>query len=169
MSGVLDKNNLAEPIVWLSERALHDVLLQGTGVLNVEGSLRYFNVHRNNGISYDYTKGKTEQVRYWYFSEVPGVMGYGKEQNTKVLLQPNISFAGNVTQLGLGKLLLVSYDTSDRSIKSRLGILADEGGAFDNNLFQLDLLVGNYQGWTDYYQANKYMDDYAAAWLLLKK
>lgn len=164
MSGVLEKQNLAKPLVWLTEDAVHDVLLQGTGVLNVEGKIRYFNVHRNNGITYDYAQGKTEQARYWYFAEVPSIMGYGQTIGSKIPILPQVSYAGNVKQLGLGQLIL----TSERGF-SRLGVLADQGGAFDNNLFQLDLLVDSYSGWMDYHQANKSLPDYTNAWILLVK
>ncbi len=244
INGVLLTQNLAKPLIWLTEEALHDVLLQGTGVLNVDGQIRYFNVHRNNGISYDYNLGKRQQARYWYFSEVPGIMGYGKNKADKIPLKAHVSFAGNVAQLGLGKLILVNYQTkiknsnkpkttikpeltklskkpdntlidthyselisqiintktafSPREKKEqqinypkpplrfydqqnsneltnkennewRLGILADQGGAFDGNLFQLDLLVDSYYGWSDYYAKNKHINDYAKTWILLKK
>lgn len=168
ISGVLLQNNLAKPLVWLTEAALHDVLLQGTGVVDVNGKRRYFNVHRNNGIAYDYTLGKTEQARYWYFAEVPSIMGYGKTIESKIAIKPDVTFAGNVKQLGLGKLLLIRYSV-DGQPTMQMGVLADQGGAFDNNLFQLDFLKGSYKGWTDYYQANKHLPDYAQTWLLLAK
>lgn len=168
INGALAEGNLAKPLVWISEEALHDVLLQGTGVLNVNGEIRYFNVHRNNGIAYDYALGKREQARYWYFVETPSIMGYGHDQQSKIAISPQVSFAGNVKQLGLGKLFMVSYQVAGTQV-SRLGVLADQGGAFDNNLFQLDLLVDSYRGWKDYHQANKHLPDYASAWLLLLK
>ena len=174
IAGVLIKNKLAKPLVWLSEEALHDVLLQGTGVLNVDGEVRYYNVHRNNGIAYDYSIGKREQARYWYFIETPEIMGYGQTQSRKIAIKPQVTFAGNVAELGLGKLIIVSYSqcqtqgTSDTKI-SRMGVLADQGGAFDNNLFQLDLLVDSYKGWQDYHQANKHLPDYADVWIMLVK
>ena len=168
IKGALLDNNLAKPLVWITEEALHDVLLQGTGVLKVDGKVRYFNVHRNNGISYNYSIGKREQSRYWYFAEVPSIMGYGKTLNSKIAVKPHVTFAGNVKELGLGKLFLVSFKQEGKEV-SRLGVLADQGGAFDNNLFQLDLLVDSYMGWDDYHQANKSMPDYAQAWLLIKK
>lgn len=168
IEGVLETKKLAEPLVWLSEEALHDVLLQGTGVLEVDGKRRYFNVHRNNGIAYDYTIGKREQARYWYFAEVPGVMGYGEIIDNKIALSPHVSFAGNVAQLGLGKLFMVAFQQNEKLV-ARMGVLADQGGAFDNNLFQLDLLVDSYYGWSDYHLANKHMPDYAKAWLMILK
>jgi hypothetical protein len=168
IGGALIGNETVTPLIWITEEALHDVLLQGTGVVDVGGKIRYFNVHRNNGIDYDYAIGKREQARYWYFIEVPSIMGYGQKQENKIALKPQVTFAGNVQQLGLGKLFMVSYERNDVSI-SRMGILADQGGAFDGNLFQLDMLVDSYTGWSDYHQANKHLPDYAKAWLMLVK
>lgn len=168
IAGALSEKSLAKPLVWITEEALHDVLLQGTGVLKVNGQIRYFNVHRNNGIAYDYQLGKREQARYWYFAEVPSIMGYGKNLASKIAILPYVTFAGNVKQLGLGQFFLVNNAQAKTSF-NQLGILADQGGAFDNNLFQLDYLVGNYRGWSDYHQANKHLPDYTNAWLLLKK
>jgi len=168
ITGVLSDNKLAKPLIWLTEEALHDVLLQGTGVLNVDGKQRFFNVHRNNGINYDYSIDKREQARYWYFSEVPSIMGYGQTLANKIAVKPQVTFAGNVASLGLGKLIMVSYSHNKQQV-SRMGVLADQGGAFDNNLFQLDLLVDSYRGWQDYHQANKSLPDYAQAWVMLLK
>jgi hypothetical protein len=168
INGALLENKLAKPLIWLTEEALHDVLLQGTGVVELDGSKRYFNVHRNNGIAYDYTLGKREQARYWYFSEVPSTLGYGKTLANKIAIKSNVTFAGNVKQLGLGKLFLINYNVGEKVINN-LGVLADQGGAFDNNLFQLDFLRGSYYGWKDYYQNNKHLPDYANTWLMLVK
>jgi len=174
IAGALLQNELAKPLIWLTEEALHDVLLQGTGVLNIKGETRYFNVHRNNGTAYDYSIGKREQARYWYFAEVPSVMGYGKSLESKIAIRAQVTFAGNVADLGLGKLIMVNFKQRiDQSSKteniSRMGILADQGGAFTDNLFQLDLLVDSYRGWQDYHRANKYMADYAQAWIMVLK
>lgn len=168
IAGVIEKKRLAKPLVWITEEALHDVLLQGTGVVDVNGVRRYFNVHRNNGIAYDYAIGKRDQARYWYFSEVPSIMGYGETLDSKIAISPQVSFAGNVAELGLGKLFMVSYQVANEKV-SRLGVLSDQGGAFDHNLFQLDMLVDSYFGWQDYHHANKQLPDYADAWLMLAK
>jgi len=168
VSGALLDKKLAKPLIWLTEEALHDVLLQGTGVVNVDGVTRYFNVHRNNGIAYNYSIGKREQPRYWYFIEVPSIMGYGDKQENKIAIKSQVTFAGNVKQLGLGKLFMVSY-VRDKENIARIGVLADQGGAFEGNLFQLDMLVDSYKGWNDYHQANKNLPDYAKAWLMLVK
>jgi hypothetical protein len=168
INGVLLQKKLAKPLVWLTEEDLHDVLLQGTGVLNVDGVLHYYNVHRNNGIAYNYSIGKREQARYWYFAEVPAIMGYGKTLASKIAIQPQAALAGNVRELGIGKLIMLQYQNAGMQ-ENRMAILADQGGAFDNNLFQLDLLVGSYLGWDDYHQANKQLADFASAWIMLIK
>jgi len=168
IAGALLNNKLVKPLIWLTEEALHDVLLQGTGVVKVGRKIQYFNVHRNNGIVYDYAIGKRKQPRYWYFIEVPSIMGYGQKQENKIAIKPHVTFAGNVKQLGLGKLFMVSYERNNQNI-ARMGILADQGGAFDDNLFQLDMLVDSFKGWQDYHQANKHIPDYAKAWLMLVK
>ncbi|MDU0354051.1 MltA domain-containing protein [Paraglaciecola aquimarina] len=168
MQGVLTQKKLAKPLIWLTEDGLHDVLLQGTGVLIVDDKTRYFNVHRNNDIGYDYSIGKDAQARYWYFAEVPSIMGYGTEIGNKIEVKPQVTFAGNIDQLGLGKLIMINYVSNGRSV-SQMGILADTGGAFENNLFQLDFLTDSYFGWEDYYQANKHLPDYANTWIMVKK
>ena len=168
IAGALLAKKLAKPLVWITEEALHDVLLQGTGVLNVDGKIRYFNVHRNNDIAYDYSIGKREQARYWYFAEVPSIMGYGTEIDNKIAVRPYVTFAGNVNDLGLGKLIMVNYQRGEKKV-SQMGVLADQGGAFDNNLFQLDLLVDSYRGWQDFHRVNKDMADYAEAWIMVLK
>ncbi|EWH08569.1 hypothetical protein DS2_16874 [Catenovulum agarivorans DS-2] len=169
MAGVLDSHKLAPPLIYLTEQGLHDALLQGTAVVKKPaGGYAYYNVARNNGIAYDYALDKNQQARYWYFKQVPGVMGYGIEPAHKIEILPQVTVAGNVADLGLGKLLLLQYQQSGRLI-SRLVVLADEGGAFDDNLFQLDLLVGQYKGWADYHAANKHLPDFVKAYVLIAK
>ncbi|GAB6039991.1 hypothetical protein [Endothiovibrio diazotrophicus] len=168
LDGALREGGLAKPLVWLSRTDLEDVLMQGSAVVETANGVRHFNVHRNNGIAYDYTLAKERQGRYWYFKEVPGIMGYGKDADHKIEVAEQVTFAGDVADLGLGKLLMVRYPT-DAGTVNRLGILADTGGAFDDNLFQLDLLAGAYHGWKEYHAANRHLPDFVEAWLLLLK
>ncbi|WP_016955757.1 MltA domain-containing protein [Catenovulum agarivorans] len=169
MTGILEQKNLAKPLIYLTEQGLHDTLLQGTAVVETSAqTYAYYNVARNNGIAYDYALNKNQQARYWYFKQVPGVMGYGLEPESKIEILPQVTVAGNVADLGLGKLLLLQYQQNGQLI-SRLVILADEGGAFDDNLFQLDLLAGQYKGWKDYHAANKHLPDFVKAYVLIAK
>lgn len=160
---------LAPPLVWLSRADLEGALLQGTAVVEDEhGQRRYFNVHRNNGVAYDRTRKPEEQERYWYFKEVPGVLGYGKDADYKIPVKPLVTVAGDIFQLGLGRLVLLRAEEAGQPT-FRLTVLADTGGAFHDNLYQLDWLSGYYRGWDDYHAANRHISDYADAWLLLKR
>ncbi len=160
---------LAPPLIWLSRADLEGALLQGTAVIEDEhGQRRYFNVHRNNGVAYDRSRKPEEQDRYWYFKEVPGVLGYGKDADYKIPVKPLVTVAGDIFQLGLGRLVLLRAEEAGQPT-FRLVVLADTGGAFHDNLYQLDWLSGYYRGWDDYHAANRHISDYADAWLLLKR
>ncbi len=167
--GALEKTPLRAPVLfWLSREGLEGALLQGTAVVPSGQGYRYYNVHRTNGIPYDRTKTPEQQQRYWYFKEVKSVLGYGKDADYKIPIKPEVTVAGDIPQLGLGKLILLA--TPEAGVMHyRLTILADTGGAFANNLFQLDWLSGYYRGWPDYFAANKHRGDYSQAFLLLKK
>ena len=162
-------SQLAPPLIWLSRDDLEGALLQGTAVVDEpSGQRRYFNVHRNNGIAYDRTMRPEEQERYWYFKEVPGVLGYGKDADYKIPIKPKVTVAGDIFQLGLGRLILLRTEEHGQPT-FRLTILADTGGAFHDNLYQLDWLSGYYRDWDDYHRNNRHISDYADAWLLLKR
>jgi len=168
MQGMLHQKKLAKPLVWVSEDSLHDIMMQGTAILKWNGKRHFLNVHRNNGIAYDYALAKDKQQRYWYFKNVPGIMGYGKDAERKIQILPHVTFAGDIQHIGLGKLLMLSYAQEQQDIH-RLGILADTGGAFADNQFQLDMLTDSYYGWQDYHAANKHLPDFVEARILLKK
>lgn len=169
VQGALEQKPLRAPaLVWLSRDDLEGALLQGTAVVPQGNSYRYFNVHRSNGIAYDRLLKPEQQQRYWYFKQVQSVLGYGKDADYKIPIAPEVTVAGDIVNLGLGKLILLAT-VEDGKTHYRLTILADTGGAFANNQFQLDWLSGYYRDWDHYYQANKHRNDYANAWLLLKK
>ncbi len=96
------------------------------------------------------------------------MLGYGKDANYKIPILPKVTVAGDIFQLGLGRLILLRTEEQGQPV-FRLTVLADTGGAFHDNLYQLDWLSGYYRDWDDYYQANRHISDYADAWLLLKK
>jgi hypothetical protein len=169
IKGALEQQPLRAPaLFWLSREDLEGALLQGTAVVPGNNGYRYYNVHRTNGIAYDRAKTPEQQQRYWYFKQVSSVLGYGKDADYKIPIKPEVTVAGDIPQLGLGKLILLA--TPEAGVMNyRLTILADTGGAFANNLFQLDWLSGYYRGWPDYFAANKHRGDYSQAYLLLKK
>lgn len=157
-----------QPLVWLTRQGLEDALMQGSIMVRMpNGSQRMFNVHRNNGIAYDRNlKDPKQQKRYWYFKEVKGILGYGHDD--KIVVQPEVTFAGDVYNLGLGKVIAISYLQQGKPVV-RLGVLADTGGAFIPNLYQLDYLAGVFPNRTAYQKGVAALPEYAQTFILLSK
>jgi len=164
LSGILDKKALATPLVWLSRDDLEDTLMQGTVMIEGTEQPTFYNVHRNNGIGYKRDLKKRQQQRYWYFKQTSNVLGYGKDANYKIGIYPHATVAGDLAYLGLGKLIMLTHNG-----QSRLTILADTGGAFANNQYQLDYLGGYFYDWDDYINSYRHFPDYFEARILLLK
>ncbi|NRA72636.1 MAG: MltA domain-containing protein [Gammaproteobacteria bacterium] len=164
LKGILEQQGLATPLIWLSRVDLEDALMQGTVKVTIDGTETFFNVHRNNGIQYQRNINKEAQGRYWYFKQTKTVLGYGKDANLKIPIYPHVTVAGDLKHLGLGKLILLSHGD-----KHRLTILADTGGAFENNQYQLDYLGGFFKDWADYIASYKTFPDYFEARILVLK
>jgi membrane-bound lytic murein transglycosylase len=152
----------ARPLVWLSHENHEQAILQGTIAVQTATGRRLFNVDRDNGIPYDRrVKATKEQRRYWYFRETDAVRGYGASGSTKISLQPNVSVAGDVDNLGLGTLL--ALEAADGL---RLVIVSDTGGAFQPNLHQLDLYTGVYPDRPSFDRATGGVGDVVTGWVL---
>lgn len=162
LTGVLDQKQWARPLIWLSRDDLEDTLMQGTVRIDVNGRSQFFNVHRNNGIAYQRNLNKRQQQRYWYFKQTTNVMGYGKDADYKIPIHPLVTVAGDLKHLGLGKLIMLTHNG-----ESRLTILADTGGAFENNQYQLDYLGGFFKNWQDYIATYRTFPDYVETRILV--
>ena len=139
--GALNAHKRIRPLVWLTREGLEEALMQGTIFVHMtDGKLRAFNVHRNNGIDFDKSiKDSLQQKRYWYFKEYQGVDSTFRRYNKR----REVVFAGDIRNIGVGKIIAINYLNKKSGKKElRLGVLADEGSAFDDNLYQLDFFVG---------------------------
>ncbi len=152
----------AEPLVWLTEEGVYEALMQGTIEVRVPGrAARLYNVHVSNGVPYVPTqKDPSEQERYWYFRQVDALRGV-----EGIALSPQVAVAGDVQDLGLG--LLVGLTMDDGGL--RLAVLADTGGAFEPNLFQLDWLAGTYATRAEFEAAVKPIPVRTSAGILVLK
>lgn len=159
-------------LAYVNRVDLEAALMQGTLVgdfIENNQPVKTFNVDRNNNIAYDKAKNPLLQERYWYFKAVNGIKGYGKDAKYKITVNPQVTFAADLEQFGLGKLLLVQYAKPDGAMVTRAGIMADTGGAFENNLYQVDFLTGSYAGRDAFYQASRTLPDYVNAYLMIVK
>ncbi|MFI4963336.1 MAG: hypothetical protein ACHP6H_05715 [Legionellales bacterium] len=165
-------NNKSVPVLaYLSREDLESALLQGTIVADFGPGKghKIFNVHRNNAIAYDRTKGPYEQERFWYFKQVDGIKGYGKDAEEKITVDPYVTFAADLTQFGLGKMLLIQYPDASGNTISKAGVFADTGGAFNDNLYQVDYLAGSYPGLEAFTKASHKLPDYVSAYFMVLK
>lgn len=158
-----------ETLAYLTRQGLEEALMQGTILINfTDGSKGFFNVDRNNGISYIRGVKDTLQKRYWYFRPVDQIKGYGYKIDAKISIKPGVTFAGDVLNIGLGRVVLIEYNQG-KNKRLQMGVVADTGGAFLPNLHQLDYLAGVFKNQTEFRQYIRQLPEYASAYILVKK
>ena len=158
-----------QPLAYLTRNGLEEALMQGTILINfTDGTQGFFNVDRNNGISYVRGLKATAQQRYWYFREVDGIKGYGHNINAKISIKPGVTFAGDVLNMGLGRIVVIE-DTRGGRQHLQMGVIADTGGAFLPNLYQLDFLAGTFKNRQQFTQHIRQLPEFATAYFLVKK
>jgi hypothetical protein len=154
-----------EPIAYLTRDGLEEALMEGTILIKFnDGSQGFFNVDRSNEISYIKGLDRKEQKRYWYFKPVAKIKGYGQSIDSKISIEPGVTFAGDVMNIGLGKLVVISSPDG-----MRMGTIADTGGAFLPNLHQLDFLAGTFDGKPAFDKVARSLPEYVTAYFLIKK
>jgi hypothetical protein len=154
-----------EPIAYLTRDGLEEALMEGTVLVKFNnGTQGFFNVDRSNEIAYVKGLDRKEQKRYWYFKPVDKIKGYGQAIESKISIEPGVTFAGDVLNIGLGKLVVISSADG-----MRMGSIADTGGAFLPNLHQLDFLAGTFDGKPAFDQAARSLPEYATTYFLVKK
>ncbi|MBE9008171.1 hypothetical protein IQ259_24690 [Fortiea sp. LEGE XX443] len=158
-----------QPLAYLTRDGLEEALLQGTILINFsDGSRTFFNVDRNNGISYVRGLKGTAQKRYWYFKKVDAIKGYGYKIDAKISVKPGVTFAGDILNIGLGKVVVIEHIKGGRK-NLQMGVIADTGGAFLPNLYQLDFLAGIFKNRQEFGQHIRQLPEYATAYFLVKK
>ncbi len=158
-----------EPLAYLDREGLESALMQGTILIKfTDGTSEFFNVDRNNNIPYIKDLAPTEQKRYWYFKPVTTIKGFGQTIETKISLKPGVTFAGDVLNIGLGRIV-VTENTIDGKPQLRMGIIADTGGAFLPNLHQLDYLAGIFDSKDDFTAYIRKLPEYTKAYILIKR
>ncbi|MEH2002989.1 MAG: hypothetical protein V7L00_30385 [Nostoc sp.] len=156
-------------LAYLTRNGLEEAIMEGTILINfTDGYQAFFNVDRNNGMSYIRGLKATAQKRYWYFREVDAIKGYGYKIDAKISIKPGVTFAGDVLNIGLGKVIVIEHTQGGRK-HLQMGVIADTGGAFLPNLYQLDFLAGIFKNKKDFGQHITQLPDYATAYFLVKK
>ncbi|MGF1938512.1 MAG: hypothetical protein RM347_029850 [Nostoc sp. ChiQUE02] len=156
-------------LAYLTRNGLEEAIMEGTILINfTDGYKAFFNVDRNNGMPYIRGLKATAQKRYWYFREVNAIKGYGYKIDAKISIKPGVTFAGDVLNIGLGKVVVIEHTQGGRK-HLQMGVIADTGGAFLPNLYQLDFLAGIFKNKKEFGQNISQLPDYATAYFLVKK
>jgi membrane-bound lytic murein transglycosylase len=157
----------APALVWLRRVDALDAMMQGTIEVGLPGGEhQLYNVTRNNGIPYVQGAPPASQDRYWYFRGVDDVLGWGLHASDKIALAPGAAVAGDLWNIGLGKLVALSY-AGPAGPEVRLVVLADTGGAFHPNLQQLDWYTGAHASHEAMYDATSAVPDRVQAGILV--
>ncbi|MFM7363085.1 MAG: hypothetical protein ACKO11_01015 [Cuspidothrix sp.] len=155
-----------KPIAYLTRNGLEAALMQGTVLVNFsDGTKEFLNVDKNNEISYIRGLKPTAQRRYWYFKKVDAIKGYGYKIDAKISIKPGVTFAGDVLNIGLGRIIVIE----DNQKRLKMGVIADTGGAFLPNLYQLDFLAGTFANETEFQNYIHKLPEYTNAYILVKK
>jgi len=158
-----------EPLAYLTRDGLEAALMEGTILVNfTDGSKAFFNVDKNNAISYIPGLRPRLQKRYWYFKKVDAIKGYGYNIDTKISIKPGVTFAGDVLNIGLGRVIVLEHNQAGHKYL-QMGVVADTGGAFLPNLAQLDFLAGVFHNQADFNRYTQNLPEYANAYILVKK
>ncbi|MBT4594604.1 hypothetical protein HOD08_01865 [bacterium] len=141
-------SRVVKPLIWLSRHDAEDAAMQGTTVVRMpDGARRVFNVHRSLEIlGSEQSRPGLRSPKYWFFREINDIDGRDGGPQLKIVKHGGAVFAGNIKDLGLGKIIAIGYkNPTSRKEEIRLGVLSDTGGAFKDNLYQLDLYAGIFE------------------------
>jgi hypothetical protein len=158
-----------EPLAYLNRNGLEDALMEGTVLINfTDGTQAFFNVDRNNEMPYVKGVKGHLQKRYWYFRQVDAIKGYGYKIDAKISIKPGVTFAGDVLNIGLGRVIAIESSKGGRK-QLQMGVIADTGGAFLPNLYQLDFLSGIFKNQKEFQQYANKLPEYVTPYILVKK
>lgn len=146
--GALEKpgyQKKAIPLAWLTRDDFEQALLQGTVLVNFPNkSYKIFMVNSNNNIEYNKSiKDIKKQKRYWFFNETKNPHISLDDFKKRIQDRKEVIFAGDLENIGIGKLIAIQHiNQLTQKPEVYLGVLADTGGAFINNPYQLDFFAG---------------------------
>lgn len=175
LSGIFEKptyKNRVKPLVWLSRASFEEALLQGSTLVKMpDKSYKIFMVDTCNGINY--IKGinnPCKQQRYWYCREAKSNITSIEAFKKRIQLRRKVIFAGDIYNIGIGKIIAICHaNPMTKKRELHLGVLADTGGAFINNLYQLDLFLGMFGDKKILRQQQMHFPNSTQAYLIYKR
>ncbi len=163
-------DKLVKPLVWLSQEGVEDALLQGTIIVKMpDGKKRIFTNDKHNGFAYEQPISPVaRQKRYWFFKE--SSPHHTTHFVDRLAQRKGIVLASDIDNIGLGKLVMLSaVNPQTNTQEMSLCVIADTGGAFKKNLFQVDMFGGIFSSKEAVKNYIKTIPEYVDAYLLVKK
>jgi len=131
---------------------------------------KILNAYLHNGRSYAHHLPPSQQERYWFFKEIKNLETLPLHRRSHLLTCGGAVFAGDITQLGLGKVIVITYkNPRTKKNELRVGVLADTGAAFTQNAAQLDFFAGIFDDKKGFENILRNFPDMVNAYLLIKK
>lgn len=163
VKGVLESDEKTTPVAWVTPQGYKELAMQGSAVINFDNGaeLKTFRVVVANG--------KEGEDKYWF------VVPYEKRKPSKkypvkVDPVPGVSFAGNISDLGFGKVLvMIGKNPLTLEKEMRVGVLVDTGSAFQDNLCKIDFFTGYFE---DHHLFDEHCKQYphtAEMYVMIKK
>lgn len=155
LAGILEKpenKKRIKALAWLSRDDFEDALMQGTIIVRLPNNKEcVFVANLCNEIAYD--KMETDprhQKRFWFFKESNNSKWTIEQLKKRLKSRQNVIFAGDICNIGIGKILAIKHHNPvTNKPELRLGVMADTGGAFVRNLYQVDLFAGIFNSRTE--------------------
>ncbi|KKQ11347.1 MAG: hypothetical protein US22_C0031G0004 [candidate division TM6 bacterium GW2011_GWF2_36_6] len=155
LAGILEKpenKKRVRAVAWLSRDDFEDALMQGTIMVRLpDNKERVFVANISNNIDYDRKESDPRhQKRYWFFKESKNSNWTIEQFKKRLKNRQNVIFAGDIYNIGIGKIIAIKHPNPiTHKNEIRLGVIADTGGAFVRNLYQLDLFAGIFNNRTE--------------------
>lgn len=161
--GALKADERTKAVAWITPQGYEELAMQGSAVIDFE--------HENNPQTFQVVvaNGKEGADKYWFVAPYEKRKP-SKKYPIKVEPVPGVSFAGNIADVGFGKVLvMVGKNPLTLEKEMRIGVLVDTGSAFQDNLCKLDLFTGYFE---DHHLFDEHCKQYphtAEVYVLIKK
>jgi len=171
LDGALEKPHYKrhiKPLAWVTRKGLEEATMQGTAIVVMPNKSKHcINVHISNKMKFDKKiASRRNQRGYWYFKDVTKT----QKRDLKIIDLGQTIFAGDLANLGLGKVIALRYiNPIKNKYEIRLGVLADSGSAFFDNLYQLDLYAGIFKTRKEFNKQIRNLPNTSEAYILVKK
>ncbi len=163
LEGALENKGVLKPLAWVTLEGYNELVMQGSAVIDFEDQTvpQTFQVVVANN--------KEGADKYWF------VAPYEKRKPSKkypIKVEPisGVSFAGNISDIGFGKVLvMIGKNPQTLEKEMRVGVLTDTGNAFQDNLCKFDLFTGHFE---DHHLFDEHCKQYphtAEMYILIKK